>query len=499
MAELRLGEHTPLLHELMDQADRAGAYLIARLQQVESRSLNVANGVTESMAATLGQGIGLQVFDRAGHTAFASTDRVEAAAARAALQSALAGLRAAGKANLQRNDAIFAVETLQATAVGPAPYDIEHLSLAQIEEHAVAMNREVMAMGSDLKVRTPFLINREEWRIVRSDGTDVGYLLPHGYCYNSITAQRNGETHTVGASLSRTGYEIFLHADERATLMLRSARAADRAQQLLEAPRYPAGSYPLIMDYAMAKGLAHEAFGHAAETDGLRTSILGTAGSFRQGERMASEIVSIIDESLPGDHAYQPFSPNGLRRSRATILNHGVLTDALADVFSARSAGVRVIDAARAQSYGNVPVPRMTNIRIELPEPMPMSGSFEEQTPETVRSALLNAGLLGAGEPVLYLAGYKGGQVNPAQGDFVFNCAALYELSVEGVRLFQPGIFSGRAEAALHAIRAGFGPLQLDAMGFCGKAGQSVPSSGGSHYFLYLEAHPQIMIGGSAG
>jgi TldD protein len=125
-----------------------------------------------------------------------------------------------------------------------------------------------------------------------------------------------------------------------------------------------------------------------------------------------------------------------------------------------------------------------------------MAGRFEDQGPEDVRTALLNAGLITAGHPVIYLAGYKGGQVNPAQGDFVFNCAALYELSSEGTRLFQPGIFAGRTEAALHAIHAGFGPLQLDAMGFCGKAGQSVPSSGGSHFFLYLEAHPQVTIGG---
>jgi TldD protein len=70
-------------------------------------------------------------------------------------------------------------------------------------------------------------------------------------------------------------------------------------------------------------------------------------------------------------------------------------------------------------------------------------------------------------------------------------------LSVEGVKLFQPAIFSGQTRAALQAIAAGFGPLQLDAMGFCGKAGQSVPSSGGSHYFLYLEPSPAVLVGGA--
>ncbi len=52
------------------------------------------------------------------------------------------------------------------------------------------------------------------------------------------------------------------------------------------------------------------------------------------------------------------------------------------------------------------------------------------------------------------------------------------------------------AEQALNAIREAFGPLKLDALGYCGKWGQSVPSSGGSHYFLVLDPHPDVRLGG---
>jgi TldD protein len=495
MIQPLLSEHSDLLTHLLDAADQQGVYLIARIQRVRSRGVTVTNGKTEGVGTALTQGIGMHVFDRDGHTAFAATDQLTRSNAEAALGSAIAGLRAAAGAGLQRTTALRDVEPVQAVDVPPTPYALDDLDLRDVQALAEEINREVMSWGDGLKVRTPFHIDREEWRIVRSDGTDVSYLLPHGYCSNAVTVQRNGTAHTVGASLSRTGYEVL--RDDRELLMLRTRKAADTVQQLLDAPRYPAGSYPIVMDYAMAKGLAHEAFGHAAETDSIRTSILGRDGQFRSGERMAAPIVTIIDEPLAGDHAYQPFSPNGIPRSRATIMQNGVLHEALADLFSAQPAGSRVIDAARAQSYGSVPVPRMTNIRIELPDAFPMSGRFEEQTPEHVREALLNAGLIKAGRPVVYLAGYKGGQVSSAQGDFVFNCAALWELSVEGVRLFQPAIFSGQTRAALQAIAAGFGPLQLDAMGFCGKAGQSVPSSGGSHYFLYLEPTPAVLVGGS--
>lgn len=495
MTHTLLNEHTELLHHLLDAAQRQDVYLIARIQRVEGRSVTVVNGRVEGVAATLTQGLGMHVFDRAGHTAFAATDRLSRVHAERALDAAIAGLRAAAAAELERNRAVFEVAPLRAEVVPPGIDALEALSLDQAQALVEEINRATLELGHDLKVRTTFHIDRETWRIARSDGTDVRYLLPHGYCANAITAQQNGALHTVTASLARTGYESL--REERARLMARTANAAETAQRLTTAPRYPAGAYPIVMDYAMAKGLAHEAFGHAAETDGLRTSILGREGVFRRGERLAAPGVTIIDEPIIGDHAYQPFSPNGLPRTPATIMRDGVLEEALADLFSARAAGARVIDAARAQHYGAVPVPRMTNIRIELPEAYDLPGAFEEQTPERVRTALINADLLRAGQPVIYLAGYQGGQVSTARGDFVFNCAALWELSIEGARLFQPAIFSGRTEAALQAIRAGFGPLQLDAMGFCGKAGQSVPSSGGSHFFLLLEPTPAVRIGGS--
>lgn len=99
------------------------------------------------------------------------------------------------------------------------------------------------------------------------------------------------------------------------------------------------------------------------------------------------------------------------------------------------------------------------------------------------------------GERVLYLTGFQGGQVNPAFGDFVFNCSAIYELSEEPV-LYKPAIFSGKILSVLQSVSAALGQLQLDAMGTCGKMGQGVPSCGGSHYFLVIDENPDVMIGG---
>jgi TldD protein len=139
----------------------------------------------------------------------------------------------------------------------------------------------------------------------------------------------------------------------------------------------------------------------------------------------------------------------------------------------------------------------MSNIRIEVDGARPAPGAFEDYDPAAVRQLLVEAGVLARHPRVVFLSGYSGGQVNPATGDFVFNCKAIYVLDRDGIRLHKPAIFSGSMFGALHSIREGFGPLQLDAVGYCGKWGQRVPSSGGSHYFVVLDPHPDVRLGGS--
>jgi len=175
----------------------------------------------------------------------------------------------------------------------------------------------------------------------------------------------------------------------------------------------------------------------------------------------------------------------------------GRLVEGLSDLWSAEPGGVRLTGAARAESFHLAPQPRMSNIRIEIDAPLPAPGEFEDYGPGEVRDLLQSAGVFKRHPQVRFLSGYSGGQVNPTSGDFVFNCKAIYVLSQDGIAMHKPAIFSGSMFGALHAVREAFGPLKLDALGHCGKWGQSVPSSGGSHYFLMLDPDPTVRLGGS--
>ncbi|HBY94720.1 MAG TPA: hypothetical protein DEP84_12300, partial [Chloroflexi bacterium] len=350
-----------LLADLLNRAELAGVYVIARFQHRRSRSLLVVNGKLEEVGTSHAMGGGLSVFTPDGYTAFASVDGWGRDRALAALDSAIVSARAAERHRFQTSRAVFSAPRLNERAIIQPPYAYDVLALTDLESRLLDLNATVRGWeaAGRLSVRTSWSQSEVSWRIARSDGSDVSWFRPRAVLAESITAKGDGNATTVGSALSSASAELLLDPALLDRGLVRARIAADRALALLTAPHFPAGNSDLLIDYALAKGLAHEAFGHAAEVDGLRASILGDEqGRFRRGERLASESVSIVDEPFEWDHAWQPFSANGLPRERVTILNRGILDKALADLFGADAAGVRPTGAGRVESYRNVPVPR---------------------------------------------------------------------------------------------------------------------------------------------
>jgi len=482
---------------LVRRARSAGVYLVWRAQTRAVRRVLVRERRVEETSASSVSGVGLQVFTEDGATALASRDDLLPDATLPLLDGAVRAAHGGRALGVHR----AALPDLPPTRAEVVPEECRHfdaLSLREAGERLVELEEEWARRSPGPSLRLAYGTDLDAWRVGRSDGTDVLYAMPRCVLRGAATTPSAGARHTVATAIS-SPHPRLLWDPERTALFLRRAEAAARlCLQLPDAPTHPPGSFPLVIDYALAKGLAHEAFGHASEADAFRSSILAKDGRFRVGDEVGPAHVSIVDETLPGDHAWQPFSPNGLPRRRTTIVSRGRLHEALSDPWSAAESGVAVTGAERAESYRHAPVPRMSNIRIEVEGALPAPGTFEDYGPEQVRELLAHAGVFRRHPRVVYLSGYSGGQVNTASGDFVFNCKALYTLSLDGIALYRPAIFSGSMFGALQSIREAFGPLLLDALGTCGKWGQSVPSSGGSHWFLVLDPHPAVRIGGSA-
>ena len=485
-----------LFADLHQRARDLELYLILRYQARVYRGLSLVNGKLEEVTSRRTSGLGMQAFSRDGRSAFAALDRLDPLEARRTLVALAAGVREASRRKLGANREIFKLKPERLEARPATRYDMAAVSLAEVERGARGPHDELRALFPGLKLETMLQASDDEWVVTRSDGAHAAYRMPRTSLVHHLTlAGAQGAALTASAAVSSPSYEVIFDGAKTALLAARAQRAARLLGDLAQAPHIAAGSYPLVIDYALAKGLAHEAVGHASESDSYRTSCLARGGRFRRGDRVAEPGLSVIDEPLLGDHAYQPISPNGVRRLRTAIVEHGVLHQGLSDIFTARRGGVAMSGAERAEAYSSVPVPRMSNIRIEMDNPVPVTERFEDLSPDDLRELLRAAGRLD-GRKIAFLSGYRGGQVNTRRGDFVFNCAAVYTISKDAIKLHKPAIFSGYFLSALGAVKTAFGPLVLDAIGTCGKWGQKVPSSGGSHYFLYLEPRPDVILGG---
>lgn len=493
--EMRLEPYAQIKDATVKASSQLDVYAITRLQDATSLRINVVDGRLDSIQRGSIRGTGVQVFTKEGRSGFAAVDRIAGEEILGLVEQAARLAKDSPEEHIDTNTEVFNLPKTEGKRPANITYDPNTLDLDPLEQALIEINREARELGPGLSVMTGLYISYEEWRIFRSDGTDVHFAVPRCVIRNGISARSAGRASSTMANISGVDPRELIKPESRELLRKRSKKAAEIALNLTKAEPVKAGNYKLVLDYVLAMILAHEAFGHAAEVDRAETTILARNGRFRTGEMVASPLVSIIDGPLPGDHGDQPFSANGVPRETVTIVENGVLKDGLADVFSARKAGVRNTGAARAETYAHLPVPRMSNIRLMVSNAVPIDRDFEDITPADLRPMLEKAGLLEKDEEILYLSGALGGQVNPATGDFVFSCSGVYELRDKAIPR-QATSFSGQILSALRAISGGLGGVAVDATGTCGKRSQSVPCGGGSNLFIVLEKDKSITIGG---
>jgi TldD protein len=468
--------------------------VIARFQDSLERTIVVSDGVLERVAETRSAGVGIHAFTPEGWSGFASSDACTPAGIRDLVTRS--GTLARASAAYGAEPARF-VRDLRTGAWNHARSgsDLAASSAAEQARTVVAISHSLPGRREKIPARTTWFAVDEEWRIVRSDGVDVSFATPRGSLRHELTLRDGPSVTTVSANVA-AGDPIELLAENRAsTLRRRVARGLANVRGSAHAPAIAEGSYRLALDHALAKGLAHEAFGHAAESDVVPMSFLADEhGRLSRGRRFGPSNVSIVDGPVPGDFAYQPVSANGLMRETVHIIRAGILESGLGDLFSATAAGCAVTGACRTPSYRRRPTPRMGNVRIVVSDPAPYAGDAQCLEPEEAAAALRAAGLCDAARPTLLVTGYRGGQAHPKLGDFIFASAATFDLT-DGGSPRQPVTLSGRSASALGAVVGALGELQIDAMGVCGKNGVNVSSSGGSHALLVLDAHPDIVVG----
>jgi TldD protein len=314
----------------------------------------------------------------------------------------------------------------------------------------------------------------QEVEILRPEGqhmTDARPLVRMGV---SVIVERGGrrESGNAGAG-GRTGVEGLMDpaywkklADEALRIALVNLDAEDA----------PAGA----MEVALANGwpgiLLHEAVGHGLEGDFNRKKTSAFAGLM--GQRVAAPGVTVVDDgTIPDRRGSISFDDEGTPSARNVLIEDGILTGYMQDRQNARLMGVEATGNGRRQSYGHIPMPRMTNTI--------MLGGDRE--PEEIIAAVRDG---------IYAVGFGGGQVDITNGKFVFSCTEAYR--VKNGKILHPvkgATLIGDGPTALGKVKLIGNDMKMDdGIGTCGKAGQWVPVGVGQPTLLI----DGVTVGGAA-
>ncbi len=449
---------TDLLAEALD-AD-GGPFVELRYHKKRSRSVSVEKGRVDQARIAEHTGVGVRVLEQ-GTWGFASTDRLETAAVRRAVEAARAAARASAGARSSRLESLPPAELARGRFDCPG-YD--ELAARPIEESLeMACELEAQARNSSNKIQSASCTYNEvfeEKGIVTSDGAKAWTRLVRPEFRMVAVAQDGGELQRGARSVGATGaWDCLFRRDTAGQL---AEQAARMAVDLLSAEYPEGGRRRVLLSPSLVGLLTHEAIGHTVEADFVAA---GSCARGRIGERVASELITLCDsgasEYLEGAGGTLAVDDEGVPAGRTQIIRQGVLTSYLHDRESAAEFGVAPTGNARAWEFDVEPLIRMRNTYIE-----PGTSTLEQMI----------AGI----EDGLMLDGPKNGQAD-ATGEFMFGTLQAWPIRKGKLGPLMRGVnISGIAFDVLQSVDAVGSEFQWDlGAGHCGKGQPAKVDAGG--------------------
>ena len=243
---------------------------------------------------------------------------------------------------------------------------------------------------------------------------------------------------------------------ERSKLVLEAARAQHAKP----------GKYDIILDNDMVGLLLHEAFGHATEGDLVMSGSSVLHG--RTGEKIASDLVTVVDNGVIKDGAFIPYDDEGTPKRKVYTVRNGVLTGYLHSLSTAATLNCEPTGNARVMGFEHPLLVRQTNTYME-----PGDWSIEDLIRDTKRGLYVRG------------RGARGGEVNTLTGAFTFTSGPSYIIeNGEFTRLVKGVMLSGLILETLKNIDAITRDLvvKTSVFGGCGKHDQTVRVGiGGPH------------------
>lgn len=301
---------------------------------------------------------------------------------------------------------------------------------------------------------------QDEKFIVNSHGANAHILDNKPSIHVIATVARDGQLETALQSSGVTGSWVDLM--HRSSLDVLVDDAVDLALKKLDAQYAKGGQYTVILDPTLVGILAHEAIGHTVEADFV---LSGSIVKDKIGEQVASNLVTMVDDgTVNGAVGMVPVDDEGVLGERTIIIEQGVLKAYLHSRESAAIFNAKPHGNARAFTYQDEPIIRMTNTFV-------LAG--ENSLDDMIKGIDDGFMLKGLGQ---------GGQAD-STAEFMFGVAEAYRITNGEIREMIKGItISGQAFDVLKSVDAVSSDFAMEmGAGHCGKFQLAKVDSGGPY------------------
>jgi TldD protein len=493
-----LREYDAHIDTLLTIAKRDEMYVVARWHKRDFYAAIWRNHQLDENRIGQDTGLGLYVFTKTGHVAFGSTNELSDEAIlklytelkHAAIKNEDLGIAKAHEIYDLNPQVNLGEDSLHYQHKPLLDYELDELPkiLAGLDKRAVKAcpDASFNGMGN---------IEQDQWRIVRSDGTDVDFSIPKV----RLSARATIRTDDGSAESMYRGAGNSVE-DLKAALAATDDHFEAGIKQAIEqaaAPSIKGGSPAVIMDAELIGMIAHEALGHPAESDIIAGggSVLGDDnGRFKSGVTVADAGINVTDHEEGLIHGFHPYGAFGNARERVSIVKDGKLHESISDIFSAARIGVPNKNCERSESYSAPAIPRMSNTYVHIDNHQNMVEDDSVSKAVIAQRTLQANGMFKDHPTVLYIQGMSGGSVNPAGGTFMFGTQYAYEITTDSITPYKPVSFSGDALSALKSIRFGAGEIDTSDFGFCGKNSQSAHVNSGGNALVFLEPNESLTV-----
>ncbi len=345
------------------------------------------------------------------------------------------------------------------SVITPKRYELDKVTLdvPGMDKRRLLERAAAEAHAFDKRVHKVEASISEEIRevlIITSDGKlahDVQPLMRFGIRVLAEESGKRQEGSSGGGGRTTLGYF------EGKSPEWHARQAAEQAVRMLDAQEAPAGTMEVVLGPGDSGILLHEAVGHGLEADFNRKGTSNYSGQI--GNQVASELCTVIDDAtLLQSRGSINVDDEGNEPRSSVLIEKGKLVGYMHDRHSAAHFKLAPSGNGRRESFTCAPMPRMTNTIL-------MAGPHD---PEEIIKSVKRG---------VYAKKFGGGQVDIANGDFVFSLTEGY--LIEDGKLTAPlkGVnLIGNGPDVLRKVSMLGNDVEVsDGIWTCGKDGQSVP------------------------